>query len=808
MKTILLSAITFAMASMAEAQDVVKYIQHSSGNVLGANSYQRAVLVSSTSSDAKPLTLHPESDGTYTISTTTDGAPLYLSIGTENNWSTYFLSESTDNRAHYTIETSGNYVKLKNKHTSAYLGSDDNKAGAHVYSDKSGSDIKHKWRLTDTPDAPITTDTLSYAVCPEAQRQTIEGWGVSLCWWANMCGKWSDAKIDQIVRWMTSPTGLNWNVFRYNIGGGDDPNWTNCKEHHNANGKGIRAEMEGFQDERGGEFHWDRDAAQRKIMLKILEYRPDAIFEAFSNSAPWWMTISGCCGGNKDGGKDNLNPDYYEDFARYLVEVCKHYKEQYGIEFRTLEPFNEAQTSYWYQSGGQEGCHFDISSQIAFLRILDPILKESGLSTVISASDETNVGQAIGAFNEYKAQGVDKLVGQWNTHTYSADNRGRSQYGSLGRASGQRVWMSETGSGGSGLGGNLSMAQRLIDDVRYIAPEAWVDWQYMEEHNDQWCFVQGNFADATYAKVKNYSVRQQVTRFIRQGYTLIHSSNSQTLAAISPEADELVLVINNPDNQAVHKVYLPMARITGSIKAYRTSETQSLNYVNTCAQTSDSTFTVNLPEMSLTTLIIPVALQTMPTRTLRDGDTYMIVPQSNATAAASITAEGITLAPADVNDLSQRWKLSSNEDGTYSIKSASGYIPSYSSQYLLSASKAENTGQKYNIELIDGIHYRIVPDDGTGRAWDLEGQNINTGTRIGVWEYGTSAAADHRNWMLVRVASDDHTGTDIQDVPSCSTSSAAAPTGIHTVSGIRTNALQRGINIVLTKEGKRIKVVK
>ena len=32
MKTILLSAITFAMASMAEAQDVVKYIQHSSGN--------------------------------------------------------------------------------------------------------------------------------------------------------------------------------------------------------------------------------------------------------------------------------------------------------------------------------------------------------------------------------------------------------------------------------------------------------------------------------------------------------------------------------------------------------------------------------------------------------------------------------------------------------------------------------------------------------------------------------------------------------------------------------------------------------
>lgn len=33
-------------------------------------------------------------------------------------------------------------------------------------------------------------------------------------------------------------------------------------------------------------------------MLKIIEKRPDAIFEAFSNSAPWWMTYSGCCAGN------------------------------------------------------------------------------------------------------------------------------------------------------------------------------------------------------------------------------------------------------------------------------------------------------------------------------------------------------------------------------------------------------------------------------------------------------------------------------------------------------------------------------
>lgn len=808
MKTLVLSTIFLAFTTVSEAQAQTKYIQHSSGNTLGIGSDQRAVLVAPTSANAHPLVLHQESDGSYTISTTTDGAPLNLSLGTSNNWSTYFLSNATDDRAHYTIEISGNYVKLKNKYTNAYLGTDDNKAGAYVYSDKNGSDTKHRWRLTDTPYEPLKTDTLSYAVCPEAQRQTIEGWGVSLCWWANMCGKWSDDKIDQIVNWMTSPTGLNWNVFRYNIGGGDDPNWTNCNAHHNANGKGIRAEMEGFQDERNGEYHWDRDAAQRKIMLKILEQRPDAIFEAFSNSAPWWMTVSGCCGGNKDGGKDNLNPEYYTDFAQYLVEVCKHYKEEYGIEFRTLEPFNEAQTSFWYQSGVQEGCHFDISSQIAFIRTLAPILAESGLSTVISASDETNVGQAIGACKEYQAQGVDNLIGQWNTHTYSADNRSRSQYGSLGRALGRRVWMSETGSGGSGLSGNLSMAQRLIDDVRYIAPDAWVDWQYVEEYNDQWCLVKGSFADGTYSKVKNFSVRQQVTRFIKQGYTIIHSSSNSTLAALSPDADEIVLVINNPDGQAIHNVCLPMAHISGSIKAFRTSETQSLMQVNTCQLTSDSTFRVSLPEMSLTTLVIPVSLQTAPTRSLRSGDTYMIVPQSNATAAAAAQADGIAIAPSDINDPAQRWTLTANNDGTYSLKSESGHIPTYSSQYRLASSKTEKNGQAYTIEPVDGIHFRILSADGTGRAWDLEGQNINAGTHIGVWEYGTSASADHRNWMLVRVASDDHTSTDITTLPSSDASSSESSPVIHTISGIRTKSLQPGLNIVLTKEGKRMKVIK
>lgn len=78
------------------------------------------------------------------------------------------------------------------------------------------------------------------------------------------------------------------------------------------------------------------------------------------------------------------------------------------------------------------------------------------------------------------------MVGQWNTHTYQANDHTRSQVGSLARAAGKPVWMSEVGDGSSGLAGNLKLCQKFFDDMHYILPSAWLDWQYIEEDNDQW----------------------------------------------------------------------------------------------------------------------------------------------------------------------------------------------------------------------------------------------------------------------------------------------------------------------------------
>lgn len=387
----------------------------------------------------------------------------------------------------------------------------------------------------------------------ENTQSTLEGWGVSLCWWAHMCGQWKDeSKIDTLVEWLVSPDGLNYNVFRYNIGGGDDPSHLG-PDGHTVRGKGFRAQMPGFKPGPDAGYDWNADSAQIKIMLKIKEKRPDAIFEAFSNSAPYWMTYSGCASGNFESGKDNLKPEYYKAFCIYLVDVCKHIKDTYGIEFKTLEPFNESYTNYWGFKGSQEGCHFDIATQIAIIRMLSEELKESGLKTGISAADETNLGLGIREFQAYKEAGILPLLTQYNIHTYGGNAREKETLGQMSRNENITLWMSETGAGGNGFEGNLNMAARLIEDVNTLQPTVWCDWQYMEELNDQWCFVRGSFENETFYKVANFDVRQMITKYIRTGYTFISlkadglsfRSGISLLGAVSPDKKELVTVIIN-----------------------------------------------------------------------------------------------------------------------------------------------------------------------------------------------------------------------------------------------------------------------
>ena len=61
--------------------------------------------------------------------------------------------------------------------------------------------------------------TYTVSIYPEQQYQTIEGWGTTLAWWANIIGGWSDSQRNAVADAIFNPTtGLGLNVVRYNIG--------------------------------------------------------------------------------------------------------------------------------------------------------------------------------------------------------------------------------------------------------------------------------------------------------------------------------------------------------------------------------------------------------------------------------------------------------------------------------------------------------------------------------------------------------------------------------------------------------------
>lgn len=588
------------------------------------------------------------------------------------------------------------------------------------------------------------------SINPGSRQQTIEGWGVSLCWWANMCGKWDDSKVDDLVRLLTDEDGLNYNIFRYNIGGGDDPSHYNG---HMCNGKGKRAEMDGFKASASSGYDWTKDPGQRKVLDKIHKARPDAIFEAFSNSAPYWMTYSGCASGNASAGKDNLKPEYYGQFCDYLIEVCKHFKEEYGVEFKTLDPFNEPNTNYWGANGGQEGCHFDPSSQVNLIKTLYPKLKQSGLKTLISACDETNVNTAIGEIQLYAKEGVIDYLGQFNVHTYGGNQMDKVNLKDLVRESGLPFWMSETGAGGDGLAGNLSMAQRMFDDLNYLMPQAWVDWQFVEENNDQWCLVNGNFSRQTYSIVKNYYVRMQVTRFIKQGYSLLSTGRGDIVAAISPDNTKVVVVmLNTGTNTKLVDVDLSLlGAVSGNVALYVTNAKKNCEASSNFSLEGKS-FSYVMGGQEIATALFEVA----PNEGIvgLDPDArYMMVPRSASSVISAESSENLKLAVLSADDSLQSWRFFQLPNGNYQIytmKNGQEMAITDDGSYFLQLTKRSegNLSQEFRVVDLGENCYSIISasDD---KWFDLEGGNTAVGTNLGVWNAGAVGENGHRGWRII-----------------------------------------------------------
>ena len=381
-------------------------------------------------------------------------------------------------------------------------------------------------------------------VDPGKKYQLFEGWGTSLCWWAELVGAWNEANRDQFLGALADPdTGLGYNIFRYNIGGGDQPG-----HDHLTKGDGG-GKVPGYKPTEKGDFDWTADPAQRGVALRLNKVVKDPIFEAFSNSPPWWMTKSGCVSGSNDGS-DNLKEDYFDDFADYLSEVALHFKTEWGLTFRTVEPFNEPSAGWWKSNGGQEGCGFK-NNQSKMIVELGKALKKKGLfpATSVSAADETSIKQAHDQLGNYTSEALSYL-GQVNTHSYS-DGSYRKQLYNRAFGLNKRLWQSETGplskDGDEHIA--LWMANVIIQDLRDMKAEAWVDWQ-IADPAENWRSIKADHKKQSFSYMPRYYMHAAFSRYIRPGSRIIDSDNGNTVAALRPDG-ALVIVVRNSGSSDV-----------------------------------------------------------------------------------------------------------------------------------------------------------------------------------------------------------------------------------------------------------------
>ena len=464
----------------------------------------------------------------------------------------------------------------------------------------------------------------------------FEGWGTSLCWWANRIG-YSEKLTEQAAELFFSDEGLSLDIARYNIGGGDDPSHT----HITRSDSKVPGYATGFDEEGNIVYDWTADENQRNVALAALKANPDLYVEGFSNSPPYFMTNSGCSSGAENAGNDNLRSDQYENFAEYIAEVTKHFRDEFGITFESYSPMNEPDTNYWgANSYKQEGCHYSPGeSQSKMITATRAALDAKGLTDVIVAgTDETSVDTAITSLNALSDEAMEAL-GRVDTHTYGGTKRAELKQRVM--ETGKTLWMSEVDNGGvvgtnpGNMGAGLNLANWILNDMNGMQPAAWIIWDIIDSHRDaDFYYIDAKTGERVYSEAnttlnhdgglwgigladhdnevielsQKYYVFGQFTRYIEPGDTIIASSPT-TLAAYNKDSGDIKIVAVNTDG--VTKDYTfdmsAFTKVGTDARVIRTSG--SINGgehwadVGT-ATVADKVFNYKLPANSVTTFVI------------------------------------------------------------------------------------------------------------------------------------------------------------------------------------------------------------
>ena len=497
----------------------------------------------------------------------------------------------------------------------------------------------------------------------------FQGWGTSLAWWANVVGGWQGSK--QIVDELFGPADdqhpdrLGLNVIRYNIGA-SPVLWCDVRDQPaeclgRASGYGSFPVADLSRVPACGRFgpgkalpapaeapeerpDIGRDRNQLAVLRGALsrQSRSSFVLEAFANSAPWWLTVSGCPQGNPDvlNAYDNLAAEDYGAYADYLAQVLLAFHER-GIRFDTLDPLNEPENP-WGQgkdryvgqlfcaAGCQEGMHLGLvpprlpTPNLGLLlgEVCGP-LRAHAIGTTVSVPDGSNpsfTSSLLGLTGPPPA-----CLGQINTHMYGPEalTSGRQALSLAANTLSKRVWMSEFGTGGvaTDMASGLTYSSVIAADMRWLRPAAWVNWQAVEARGGWGLFESPTWPrEGPLTRTKRFSALAHYARFIRPGYQILTTldpmddavhERTGTMAAIDDLRHPRRIVVVGTNSQVVERrVVYDLASLGGqqpltaaTVTRYRTTAGADVQRLGS-TQLAATRLTDDQPPRSITTYVI------------------------------------------------------------------------------------------------------------------------------------------------------------------------------------------------------------
>lgn len=249
------------------------------------------------------------------------------------------------------------------------------------------------------------------------EYQTVNGFGASACWWAQLTG--DSPYAEDAAKALYSKEGLGLNIYRYNIGGGE-------KDNPNSRISGSRAtESFYYYNDATGQYEYDftRDAAAQKMLDMCLSYGCIDTVVLFANSPHYSMTASGQATGGLTEAFSNLPAENYEAYADYFLTITEYFLEK-GVPVKYISPINEPQWNWGGGWVGQEGCHYEKDEVIALFKVFAKAIKERNLPVRLMGPESGEIGELTSLlFAEMRAdEDISGVLGSLAYHSYWSDN--------------------------------------------------------------------------------------------------------------------------------------------------------------------------------------------------------------------------------------------------------------------------------------------------------------------------------------------------------------------------------------------------